>query len=65
MDDVRFHCAVYPGDTLTAASEVLETRPSGSRPDAGIVTWRTEAHNQDGELVVDFTRTNLVPKREA
>jgi itaconyl-CoA hydratase len=60
MEDVRFHRPVYPGDTLTARSEVVEARESRSRPDAGVVTWRTQGFNQRGELVIDYRRTNLV-----
>jgi acyl dehydratase len=64
VEDCTFHRSVHPGDTVTARSTVLDRRDSGSRPDFGIVTWRTEAHNQRGELVVDYQRTNLVTKRE-
>ncbi|MBV9659842.1 MAG: MaoC family dehydratase [Acidimicrobiales bacterium] len=63
MEDCIFHRSVHPGDTLTARSTVLEARTSSSRPNAGIVTWHTEAFNQHGELVVDFRRTNLVVRR--
>jgi acyl dehydratase len=62
MEDVTFHRPVYPGDTLTAASTVVDKRESSSRPNDGIVTWHTEAHNQRGEMVVDYRRTNLVTK---
>ena len=58
-----FHRPVHPGDTLTARSTVLDARTSASRPGTGIVTWRTEAHNQRDELVVDYQRTNLVAMR--
>jgi itaconyl-CoA hydratase len=64
VEDCTFHRPVHPGDTLAARSTVEAARPSGSRPDVGIVTWHTEAHNQRGELVVDYRRTNLVAKRE-
>ncbi len=63
MENVRFHRPVHPGDTLTASSKVVEARESKTRPHTGIVTWHTEAHNQHGELVVDYQRTNLVAKR--
>ncbi len=63
VNDCRFHLPVYPGDTITASSEVVETRESASRPRDGIVTWHTEARNQRGELVVEFRRTNLVARR--
>jgi itaconyl-CoA hydratase len=62
LEDCTFHRPLHPGDTLTARSTVMATRPSKSRP-GGIVSWRTEAHDQDGELIVDFTRTNLVGPR--
>ena len=56
---------VYVGDTLYAESEVLETRESRSRPHAGIVKVRTRGVNQDGVLVIEYTRTFMVYKREA
>jgi len=65
VDAATFHRPVYPGDTITAESEVVETRQSASRPQFGIVTWHTEGRNQRGELVVEFRRTNLVAKRRA
>jgi itaconyl-CoA hydratase len=63
LEDCTFHRAVHPGDTLTATTTVVGARRSESRPGTGIVTWRTEARNQRGELVVDFERTNLVRER--
>jgi itaconyl-CoA hydratase len=65
MRDVVFHRPVHPGDTLTARSTVVDRRESDSRPNVGIVSWHTEAHNQRGELVVDYVRTNLVAKRRS
>ena len=63
VEDCTFHRAVHPGDTVTAVSTVVDARTSESRKGVGIVTWHTEAHNQRGELVVDYRRTNLVAKR--
>ena len=60
INDLTFHRAVHPGDTLTARSTVVEARESQSRPATGIVTWHTEGFNQREELVVDYRRTNLV-----
>jgi itaconyl-CoA hydratase len=62
LEDCIFHRPMYPGDTLVARSTVIATRPSQSRP-GGIVTWHTEGRNQHDELVVEFTRTNLVAAR--
>lgn len=65
IDELTFHQAVYPGDTLSASSTVVSVRESESRPEFGIVTWHTEGRNQRGELVVDFKRSNLVGKSRA
>ncbi len=61
LDDVRFTAPVHVGDTLSATSEILASRPSASRPEHGIVTCRITGHNQRGEQVVTATRTFLVP----
>jgi itaconyl-CoA hydratase len=63
LEGCRFLRPVYPGDTLGATSEVMAKRPSNSRPGMGTVTWRTEGRNQRDEVVVDYTRTNLVAMR--
>ena len=62
VDELTFHRPVYPGDTLSARSNVVATRDSDSRPEFGIVTWHTEGRNQRGEVVVDYMRSNLVAK---
>jgi acyl dehydratase len=61
--EIRLTQPVFPGDTLYAESEVLETRESKSRPEAGVVTVRTTGRNQDGGVVCTFERTILVSKR--
>jgi acyl dehydratase len=63
VDEMNHLQPVYPGDTLTARSEVIEKRESESRPGMGIVTWHTEGFNQRGERVIEFRRTNFVVKR--
>ncbi len=50
---------VFHGDTLRVETEVLEKRPSQSRPGQGIVRLRHIGRNQHGEIVVDFERTVL------
>lgn len=51
------------GDTLRVESEVLEVRPSRSRPDRGIVTMSSTTLNQDDEIVQTLTVTMVVPRR--
>ncbi len=54
---------VFIGDTLRASSEVTELRESKSRPNAGIVTFRHEMHNQRDELVCQCLRSALLQKK--
>ncbi len=64
-DDVRLTTPVFAGDTLYASSQVLEVRPSRSRPGQGIVRVRTRGYNQRNETVIEFERTVLVYERAA
>ncbi|CAN1722058.1 MaoC family dehydratase [Hyphomicrobium sp. 1Nfss2.1] len=52
-----------PGDELQVLSEVLEIKPSRSKPDRGIVTVRSETRNQRGEVVQVLTSKLVVPRR--
>ena len=61
---MRVHEPVYPGDTICVESEVVYKRESRSRPEVGIVTWIHRAYNQEGRLVAEVKRSNLVYKRE-
>lgn len=63
FDRVRHPNPVFHGDTLHAESEVLEARPSASRPDCGIVRLKHVGRNQRGEIVVELERTVLFLKR--
>ncbi|MBV9927892.1 MAG: MaoC family dehydratase [Acidobacteria bacterium] len=62
-DEVKLPAPVFEGDTLYARSEVLEARPSRSRPAMGIVKLRTTGFNQDGVTVIEFQRAILVYRR--
>jgi itaconyl-CoA hydratase len=63
--DIRLPKPVLAGDTLWAESEILTVRESKSRPQCGIVGLRTRGINQRGEVVIEFTRSFLVFKRDA
>ena len=56
---------VFVGDTLWAESEVLSARESKSRPSCGIVSVRTRGINQRREVVIEFSRSFMVFKRDA
>ena len=55
---------VRPGDTLRAESEVVEVRPSKSKPDRGLARIRTTTYNQRDEPVLVVTAKIIVPKRD-
>ena len=54
---------VRPGDALRVEIEVIETRPSRSRPEQGVVKVRITTLNQHGETVQTFSPTLLVDRR--
>src|SRR6195256_1195483 len=62
-DELTHPNPVFHGDTLFVESEVLEVRPSESKPDRGVVKVHTRAYKQDGTLVAEFKRAVLVPRR--
>ena len=62
-DEVKLPHPVFEGDTIYARSEVLETRESKSRPNAGLVRVRTTGVNQQDTPVITFSRTFMVWKR--
>ncbi len=63
-EELKHPNPVFHGDTLFAESEVLEVTPSRSKPDRGVVKVHTRVYKQSGELVAEFKRAVLVPKRE-
>lgn len=58
-----FGVPVYPGDSLSAVSEVIGIKET-SAGDAGIVYVRTVGQNQRGEEVLRYVRWVLVRKRD-
>ena len=65
MNDLTWANPVKPGDELYAESEVLEVRPSKSKPDRGIVVMRTVTRNQHGQSVQEMTGTLMVMRSDA
>ena len=59
-DEVRMPKPVFIGDTLRAETEVVELRPSKSRPGQGIVTFRHIMLNQRDEAVCTCLRSALL-----
>jgi len=59
----RFLAPVYPGDTLSAVSEVLGVKQN-SNGKTGVVTVRTTGMNQEGDPVLSYVRWVMVHKRD-
>ena len=62
-DHVRLPHPLFEGDTVYSKSEVLQVRRSESRSNVGVLTVRTTGFNQDGIILIEFTRTLLVYRR--
>ncbi len=63
FDEFRWPVPVRPGDELHVEGEVLEVRPSKSRPHQGLLKVRTTTKNQKGEAVQVSVGTLVVPRR--
>ena len=59
----RFLAPCYPGDTLSASSEVIGLRQT-SNGRAGVVWLRTRGQNQRGAAVVEYVRWVMIARRE-
>jgi len=65
FDELRWPRPVRPGDELRLESEVLEVRPSKSRPEQGLIKVRMTALNQNGEAVQVLVANLMVPRRSS
>ncbi|MGZ5121075.1 MAG: MaoC family dehydratase [Burkholderiales bacterium] len=63
VEALRWPRPVRPGDVLRVESEVMEVRPSNSRPEQGLIKLQTTTLNQNGEPVQIFVANLLVPRR--
>ena len=64
FDEFRWPYPVRPGDELRVESEVIEVRPSKSRPEQGMIKVRTTTFNQDGKAVQILVSNLVVPRRQ-
>jgi acyl dehydratase len=63
LDEIRWRAPVRPGDTVRVVAEVVESRPSTSKPDRGIVRIRYTMLNQRGETVTTLVGTQICRRR--
>lgn len=62
-DKIRLPNPVFVGDTIYAESEIISKRESKSRPNVGILHFKTRGYKQDGTVVIEFERTIMIYKR--
>jgi acyl dehydratase len=65
FDEFRWPKPVRPGDELHLEIEVLEVRPSKSRPEQGLIKVKVTTLNQNGEAVQMNIGNLVVPRRPA
>jgi len=65
VDELRWLKPVRPGDVLSARMTVLESIPSRSKPDRGLIRSLMELRNQHGEVVLTVRGLSLLGRRPA
>lgn len=63
QEDLRWLKPVYPGDTLSLETEILDKRASNSRPEMGSYRSRITVRNQHGDAVMTTVATGLIRTR--
>ena len=63
VDELRWPAAVRPGDTLRLETEIMELRPSRSKPGQGLIRIRNVTSNQRGEVVLSYFANAMVQRR--
>ena len=64
VDELRWPNVVRPGDVLTVETEIVDARPSQSRPGFGIIRLRNVTTNQRGQIVQTMLASAMVPRRK-
>lgn len=63
VDQLRWVKPVFPGDTLHLRGEILDVRPSQSKPDRGVIISRYEMRNQKGDVVLTMQAKGMYGRR--
>ena len=63
VDHIGWKKPVFPGDTLSLESEIIDKRDSKSRPTLGLVKSRYKVLNQDGDVVMTMEGNVMIAKR--
>jgi acyl dehydratase len=65
VEEVRYLAPVRADDSLTLRVEVISARPSKSRPEMGLVNFRSYMINTDGKPAMEMTATLMFERRGA
>jgi acyl dehydratase len=65
VDELRWPNPVRPGDWVRVETEIIDLRPSRSKPNYGIIRLRNVTANQRGEIVQTMFANAMVPRRRA
>lgn len=65
IDELRWLKPVRPGDTLALRMTIVESIPSRTKPDRGLVRSLMEMRNQHGEVVLTIRGLSLLGRRPA
>lgn len=63
VDELRWTAPVRPGDTIYTVADVLEKRPSASKPDRGLLRMGYRMLNQRDETVLTMSILHILQKR--
>ncbi|MET0544919.1 MAG: MaoC family dehydratase [Caulobacterales bacterium] len=63
LDELRWIRPVFPGDTISGTSKLIDLRPSNSRPDVGLMHIQTDVSNQAGDPVLRMKAWAMIARR--
>jgi acyl dehydratase len=63
VGEVRWLVPLRPGDDVMLDVDVVEARVSRSRPETGIVTFKSTARNAAGEVLCEMTSPIIIGRR--
>jgi len=65
VNEMRWVAPLRPGDDLTLDVDVVEARVSKSRPETGIVTFKSTIRNARGEMLCEMEAPIMISRRDA
>lgn len=64
LDEIRWLKPVYPGDSLSVETEIVDKKRSSSRPEMGSFRSNVRVFNQDGDVVMTMKSIGLIRVRD-